>query len=100
MPLISDTNQKKLEKLNINIKTKYIVNKNILERNTDNSKNDNIKDGIRCEKDYFYNNKLLYIEKNFDIRMQYSYIQSDLNTVSQPQIDYIREGLRIARGEK
>ena len=30
MPLISDTNQKKLEKLNINIKTKYIVNKNIL----------------------------------------------------------------------
>ena len=45
MPLISDTNQKKLEKLNINIKTKYIVNKNILERNTDNSKNDNIKDG-------------------------------------------------------
>ena len=46
MPLISNTNQKKLEKLNINIKTKYIVNKNILERNTDNSKNDNIKDGI------------------------------------------------------
>lgn len=79
MPLISDTNQKKLEKLNINIKTKYIVNKNILERNTDNSKNDNIKDGIRCEKDYFYNNKLLYIEKNFDTRMQYSYIQSDDN---------------------
>ena len=36
MPLISDTNQKKLEKLNINIKTRYIVNKNILERNTDN----------------------------------------------------------------
>lgn len=30
----------------------------------------------------------------------YSYIQSDLNTISQPQIDYIREGLRIARGEK
>lgn len=79
MPLISDTNQKKLEKLNINIKTKYIVNKNILERNTDNSKNDNIKDGIRCEKDYFYNNKLLYIEKNFDTRMQYSYIQSEDN---------------------
>ena len=79
MPLISNTNQKKLEKLNINIKTKYIVNKNILERNTDNSKNDNIKDGIRCEKDYFYNNKLLYIEKNFDTRMQYSYIQSEDN---------------------
>ena len=30
----------------------------------------------------------------------YSYIQSDLNTISQAQIDYIREGLRIARGEK
>ena len=27
MPLISDTNQKKLEKLNINIKTKYIYMK-------------------------------------------------------------------------
>ena len=65
MPLISDTNQKKLEKLNINIKTRYIVNKNILERNTDNSKNDNIKDGIRCEKDYFYVYFIKKYIKNF-----------------------------------
>ena len=43
MPLISDTSQtKKLKKYNINIKTKYIVGDKILERNTNNSYNDDI----------------------------------------------------------
>ena len=41
MSLISDKIQKdKLKKLNINIKTKYIVGNNILERNSDDSYND------------------------------------------------------------
>ena len=51
MPLISDGIQKKkLKKYNINIKTKYIVNNQILERNSDDTYNDDIKNGIRCEK--------------------------------------------------
>ena len=58
MPLISDTSQKnKLKKYNINIKTKYIVGNSILERNTDDSHNDDIEKGIRCEKDYYINSK-------------------------------------------
>ena len=44
MALVSDTSQiKKLKSYNINIKTKYIVDGKILERNTDNSHNDDIK---------------------------------------------------------
>ena len=77
MPLISNTNQKKLKDLGINIKTKYIVGNDILERNTDNRKNDVINKGVRCEKDYYYQNNLIYIEKNFDTRMEYTYIESN-----------------------
>ena len=48
MPLVSDNFQKeKLKKYNINIKTKYIVGNQILEKNTDDSYNDDIKKGIR-----------------------------------------------------
>ena len=77
MPLISNTNQKKLKDLGINIKTKYIVGNDILERNTDNRKNNVINKGVRCEKDYYYQNNLIYIEKNFDTRMEYTYIESN-----------------------
>ena len=46
MPLISDKSHlKKLKNFNINIKTKYIVGNRILERNTDNTHNDDIKNG-------------------------------------------------------
>ena len=54
MAYISDSfYEKKLKKYNVNIKTKYIVGNSILERNTDNSKNHDIINGIRCEKDYY-----------------------------------------------
>lgn len=75
MTLISDINHKdKLDKNNINIKTKYIVNNTILERNTDDSRNDNIENGIRCEKQYFVFDKLLHREKIFDSRIEYTFI--------------------------
>ncbi len=75
MPLISDNlHLKKLQKFNINIKTKYIVGNKILERNTDNSHNDDIKNGIRCEKQYYVNHKLIHIEKLFDSRIEYTFI--------------------------
>ena len=78
MPLISDNSQKnKLKKYNINIKTKYIVGSKILERNSNDSYNDDIKNGIRCEKQYFINDKLVHSEKQFDSRIEYTFISKN-----------------------
>ncbi len=78
MALVSETSQKnKLKKLNINIKTKYIVGNQILERNTDDSYNDDIKNGIRCTKEYYLNNKLLHKENKFDSRIEYTFISKE-----------------------
>lgn len=75
MSLLSDSIQKeKLDKLNINIKTKYIVGDKILERNTDDSHNDDIVNGIRCGKDYYINNKFVHTERLFDSRIEYTYM--------------------------
>lgn len=77
MALISESNhQKLLDKHGINIKTKYIVGNKILERNTNNSKKDNITSGIRCKKEYYKNDVLLYTETLFDSRIEYTYISS------------------------
>ena len=60
MTLISDKYQnEKLNKLNINIKTKFIVGDKILERNSNNTYNDNIDKGIIALKEYYLNNKLI-----------------------------------------
>lgn len=84
MPLISEISQNnKLKKYNINIKTKYIVGNKILEKNTNNSYNDDIKKGIRCEKQYFINNELKHLEKIFDSRIEYTFISNE-----QENIDY------------
>ena len=78
MSLVSDNyNVKKLNKYGINIKTKYIVGNKILERNTDNSSNDDIEQGIRCEKDYIINNKMVHKETSFDSRIEYTFIFKD-----------------------
>ena len=75
MALVSDIMQKdKLRKFNINIKTKYIVGNKILERNTNDSYNDDIEKGIRCEKNYFVGEKLIHTEKKFDSRIEYTFI--------------------------
>lgn len=75
MALISDNSHRdKLKKFNINIKTKYIVGNDILERNTDDSYNDDIIKGIRYEKEYYVGNKLLHFEKKFDSRIEYTFI--------------------------
>ena len=56
MTLISDKYQnEKLNKLNINIKTKFIVGDKILERNSNNTYNDNIDKGIIALKEYYLN---------------------------------------------
>lgn len=85
MSLISEKLQKnKLKKYNINIKTKYIVGNKILERNTDDSYNDDINNGVRCEKEYFIGNKKIHTEKLFDTRIEYTFI-----TKEQENNDYI-----------
>lgn len=78
MPLISDNSQNnKLKKFSINIKTKYIVHDKILERNTNNSYNDDIKSGIRCKKEYYIGDRLLKIENQFDSRIEYTFIANE-----------------------
>ncbi len=67
----------RLKKFNINIKTKYKDIDDILERNTDNSKNDDINNGIRIEKDYYQNGILLKKLYNFDPRIKYTFISKD-----------------------
>lgn len=78
MALISETYQKeKLKRYGINIRTKYIVGNKILERNTNDSVNDNIERGIRCKKEYYIDNKLAHKEKLFDSRIEYTYIMDN-----------------------
>jgi len=79
MPLVSDNYHKnKLKEYKINIKTKYIVGNKILERNTDDSVNDDITSGIRCEKDYYISNNLVHKEKEFDSRIEYTFISKEM----------------------
>ena len=79
MPLISDNfHKKKLKEFDINIKTKYIVGNKIFERNTDNSINDDIVLGIRCEKDYYIGKNLVHKEKEFDSRIEYTFISKEM----------------------
>lgn len=78
MALVSDNfHNKKLKQYGINIKTKYIVGHNIYERNTNNEINDDITSGIRCEKDYYIGNNLVHTEKDFDSRIEYTFISKD-----------------------
>lgn len=82
MTLVSDKfHIDKLNKYKINIKTKYIVSNNILERNTNNSFNDNIENGIIAEKNYFINNRLVHTEKVFDSRIEYTFINSEKENI-------------------
>lgn len=84
MPLVSENFQKKkLKQQNINIKTKYIVKNSILEKNTDDSYNDDIINGIRCEKLYFVDGKLKHSEKIFDSRIEYTFVSKE-----QDNLDY------------
>lgn len=79
MSLVSDKyHNDKLKKYGINIKTKYIVGNKILERNTDNSINNDIKSGVRCQKEYYKNNILLHKETSFDTRIEYTFLSRDL----------------------
>lgn len=78
MALITDKLQnKRLSSLNVNIKTKYKVDDNIFERNSNNSKCDDIKNGIILEKKYYKNNYLMNKLVNFDPRIEYTFISQE-----------------------
>ena len=74
--------KERLKKYNINIKTKYMDGDKILERNTDNSLNNNIHSGIILEKDYYCRGQLLKKENIFDSRMLYSYEFNNDKTIT------------------
>lgn len=79
MPLISDNfHKKKLNDFGINIKTKYFVGNKVFERNTDDSINDDITSGIRCEKDYYIGKELVHKETEFDSRIEYTFISKEM----------------------
>ena len=76
--MITEVSQEeRLKKYSINIKTKYKSNDKILERNTDNSKNDNIINGIRLSKTYYQKGQVLKKENIFDSRILYTFEFND-----------------------
>ena len=78
MSFISDDfHAKRLKENAINIKYKYIVGNDILERNSDNSHNDDVNKGILCSKEYYVDGSLKHKEKAFDTRIEYSYISKE-----------------------
>ncbi len=72
--MITESKQaKRLNSLGINIKTFFYDNGKKKQRNTDNSLNQDIKQGIIIEKDYYKHGNLLRKEKSFDSRISYTY---------------------------
>lgn len=65
---------KRLKKFNINIKTKFQDGENVSERNSNNSYNDDIKNGIILNKTYFKNNQPIHIENKFNPSLLYSFV--------------------------
>lgn len=86
MSLITERiHNKRLQDFGINVKTKYKCGSRILERNSDNSHNDNISSGVVIEKDYYLDNKLLHKSFNFDPRIEYQFLfETDQKTIKCP----------------
>ena len=72
--VVEESQDKRLKKNNINIKIKFQDGDSIKERNTDDSKNDNINSGIIIEKDYYKDGILSKKENVFDSRILYTYV--------------------------
>ena len=68
--------EKKLNEKGINIRTFYSDGNKLYQKNTDNSLNENLAKGVRVEKDYYVNNKLLKKTFGFDPRIEYTFINS------------------------
>lgn len=67
---------KRLKDFNINIKTKFQDGDKVSERNSDNSYNEDIKNGIILNKTYFKDDKPIHMEKEFDPSLLYTFVIS------------------------
>lgn len=76
--IVDEAHKKQLNKYKINIETTYISENKLLVRNTNNSKNDDIINGIRIKKNYYLKDKLVHTETKFDSRINYTFISKDL----------------------
>ena len=77
MEKITDISQnKRLKDLGINLKTTYLTDSGLRERNSDQSRNQDVIQGIRVKKEYFQRGRLLGRSRNFDSRILYSYESS------------------------
>ena len=70
--VVEKAQDERLKRFGLNIKTKYKVEDDIRERNSDDSLNQNVHDAIIIEKDY-YKGILLRKENVFDSRILYTY---------------------------
>lgn len=68
------SHEERLKEFGLNIKTKYKSFDKVLERNTDGSKNDNIPEGVRIRKDYYYKGQVIHKEILFDSRILYRFV--------------------------
>jgi rubrerythrin len=86
MSLITERiHNKRLQDFGLNVKTKYKSGTRVLERNSDNSHNDNIVSGVVIEKDYLRDNKIIHKSFNFDPRIEYHFLfESDQETIKCP----------------
>ena len=76
--------EKRLKDFHINIKTKFQDGSRICERNSDNSYNDDIKNGIILNKTYFKDGNPVFAENDFNPSILYSLVmngqlESELN---------------------
>lgn len=78
--IVEEKHKQQLDKYQINIETIYVANNQILKRNTNNSHNDTIIEGVRIKKNYYLKDNLVHMENKFDTRITYTYISSEDET--------------------
>lgn len=97
MPKVSDNfHNKKLNELGINIKTTYIADNKFLIRNTNNSRNDDVLNGVRFLKEYYLKDELIHTEKVFDTRIEYTFIS---NSQDEEEMNCINCGARLKKSD-
>ena len=68
---------KRLKNFGINIKTKFQDGKNVCERNSDNSYNEDVQKGVILNKTYFLSGKPIYMESNYNPSILYSFVMRE-----------------------
>jgi predicted RNA-binding Zn-ribbon protein involved in translation (DUF1610 family) len=78
MPIVSESfHYKNLKEKGFKIKTTYKNNNKVSVRSSDNSINEDVKNGIRLRKEYYKDDRLLHTVTDFDSRITYTYINQE-----------------------